>query len=141
MTAKGFRKLLTKPDIFLRDYIKKHKDTKEKLKIYVGKLIDINVPFHQYYYGLFLVLNKGSFFYTAEKPLKKAISLKSKAVYYYELGVFLKRKKQWWQVADAMDKAIELKPTADIKWHLAYAEALEKMNRFEKASTVLEKFA
>ncbi len=141
MTKKGIYKLVTKPHIFLKDYMKKNKEAKRKLKIYVEKVIDINIPFHSYYYGLFLVLNKGKFFHLAEKSLKRAIGLKAKAIYHYQLGVILKRKNQWWQIVDSISKAIEMNPSADIKWHLAYAEALEKMNRFEEASFVLEKFA
>jgi CDP-glycerol glycerophosphotransferase len=141
MTKKGFYKLLTKPHLFIRDYAKKNRDLKEKIKIYVEKIIDKNIPFPQYYYLLYLVFNKAEFFYMAEKALKRAIALKAKPIYYYNLGVLLKRKGQWWQIVEAFDKAIKIKPTADMEWHLAYAEALEKMNRFEEASTVLEKFA
>jgi len=119
----------------------KFKIKKEKIKVYVEKLIDINIPCHRYFYALFLLFDKLDFRAMSEKVLYKAISLKSKAIYHYRLGILLKRKKEWEQVVETLGKAIEMNPSADIEWHLAYAEALEKMNRFEEASVVLEKFA
>ncbi len=141
MTKKGLFKLITKPHIFLKDYMKKNRETKHKFKFYIEKIIGLNIPFPQYYYALFLILNKAKLFFLAEKALRQAISHKAKPIYYYRLGLILKRKNQWWQIIEAFEKAIKLKPTAHIDWYISYSEALEKMNRFEKVIEVLEKFA
>jgi len=140
MTIKGIYKLVSTPDLFLRDYIKKNPSSKKRFKLYGERFININLPIHQYYYLLFLFLNKGSFFYLAEESLKKAISLKAKAIYYYKLGILLKRKKQWWQIVEAFSKAIEIsRKEADSSWYREYALALSQMNRDDEAKKAWEK--
>jgi len=141
MTKKGLYKLATRPHIFLKDYAKKNKILKLKLKSYTKKAIEVELPFHSYYYNLYLKLNDSKSFALAEDALKKAILLKPDADYYYKLAVLLKRKGQWWQIVEAYEKALELNPLAEKKWHIEYAFALEKMNRFDEVCKVLEPFS
>ena len=137
MTRAGLKKLVTKPHIFVSDYMQK-KFNKEKLKHLVLKSIDMNIPIHQFYYLLFQELKKQNHTYQATEALKKAITLKPNAVIYHcELGSLLKSKKQWWQAVEAFEQAYTLE-NLNMKYSLEYSYTLEKMNLFEKVCEVLK---
>lgn len=137
MTTKGIYKLLKQPHIFLKDYGKK-RFTKEKLKEFVIKAIDLDVPFHQYYYFIYKELKKEKYFSKAETVLHKAIAIEPKADYYYELSELTSRKGQWWQACDVLEKAIVLNSRDNINWYRKYLKALQNMKNFEKAIIVFE---
>ena len=82
------------------------------------------------YYDLYIKLNKENSFELAEKALTRAIELQEKALYYYDLAILLRRKGQWWQVLNNLEKALVLNMNAPIHWTWKYLEALEKMNHF-----------
>jgi len=136
MTIKGIYKLAKHPHVFVKDYVKK-RFTKEELKEYVSKAIDLDIPSHKYYYFIYKELKKEGYFSRAEVALRKAIEMKPKANYYYELSELLKRKFLWWQVVDALKVAIELsKANVEKKWYFSYVLALENMNFLEEAIIV-----
>ena len=137
MTKAGLKKLVTKPHIFIRDYTKKNKKIKKQVKIYAEKAIDLNVPFHSYYYDLYKKFNETKAFPLAEKSILRAIELKEKTEYYHILINLLKRKNQWWQIIEVYEKALAFDSNMDIKYYLEYVYTLEKMNRFEKICEVL----
>jgi len=141
MTKAGLQKLVTKPHIFIRDYTKKNKKIKKQVKLYAEKAIDLNIPFHRYYYDLYKKFNESKAFPLAEKSLQRAIDLKEKIEYYHLLIKLLKRKNQWWQIVEVYEKALKFDNTIELKYYLEYAYALEKMNRFEKICEVLKPFA
>jgi len=139
MTVKGIYKLLKQPHVFLKDYAKK-RFTKDELKEYVSKAIDLDIPSHKYYYFIYKELKKDGYFSRAEVALRKAIEIKPKANYYYELSELLKRKFLWWQVVESLKKAIELsEPNIDKTWYFSYMLALENMNFLEEAIMVYNK--
>jgi len=139
MTIKGIYKLAKQPHIFAKDYLKK-RFNKDELKIYVAKAIDIDIPSDRYYYFIYKELNKEKYFSRAEVALRKAILIKPKSQYYYELSELLKRKFLWWQVVDTLKVAIELsEPNVKKEWYFSYVLALENMNFLDEASLVLNK--
>jgi len=137
MTIKGIYKLVKQPNVFAKDYVKK-RFSKDELKEYVSKAIDLDIPSHQYYYFIFKELKKEGYFSRAEVALRKAIGIKPKANYYYELSELLYKKAQWWEISSVLEKAMELNSVTDIKWYRKYIEALRNMKNFEKAITVFE---
>jgi len=139
MTIKGIYKLVKQPNVFAKDYVKK-RFSKDELKEYVSKAIDLDIPSHQYYYFIFKELKKEGYFSRAEVALRKAIGIKPKANYYYELSELLKRKFLWWQVVDSLKIAIELaEPDVEQKWYFSYVLALEKMNFLDEAIDIYNK--
>jgi len=139
MTIKGIYKLAKHPHVFVKDYVKK-RFTKEELKEYVSKAIDLDIPSHKYYYFIYKELKKEGYFSRAEQALRKAIYIKPKAEYYYALAVLLKTKWQWWQIVEALEKAIDIaEPKVKKEWYFFYVLALEKMNSLEEASKILYK--
>ena len=139
MTVKGIYKLLKQPHVFVKDYVKK-RFTRDELKEYVSKAIDLDIPSHKYYYFIYKELKKDGYFSRAEVALRKAIEIKPKANYYYELSELLKRKFLWWQVVESLKKAIELsEPNIDKTWYFSYMLALENMNFLEEAIMVYNK--
>ncbi len=138
MTVKGLYKLVKQPHIFAKDYAKK-RFSKDELKEYVSKAIEMYIPLHQYYYFIFKELKKEGYFSRAEVALQKAIEIKPKADYYCELSELLYKKALWWQICDILEKAIELNPNVDIKWYRKYILALRNMKKLEKAIEVFEK--
>ena len=136
MTLKGVLKLVSQPNRFLKDYAKKNY-TKEQLKSYGKKALLLEVPSHLYYYNLFKTLKENNHTLHAEIAIKKAISKKKKPLYYHELALILRKRNQWWQVLDAYEKAFELSSNSPKDWVYKYAEALDKMRRYEKAIEVL----
>jgi CDP-glycerol glycerophosphotransferase len=140
MTKAGLQKLVTKPHIFISDYLQK-KFTKEDLKNIVLKSLDMNIPIHQFYYLLFKELKKQKHTYQASEALKKAISVNpNKIEYYLALGSLLKSKKQWWQAVEAFEEAAKL-GNLNKKYSLEYCTTLESMNRFEKVCEILKPFS
>jgi CDP-glycerol glycerophosphotransferase len=138
MTPKGLFKLLKQPHVFAKDYAKK-RFTKDELKEYVIKAIDIDVPSDRYYYFIYKELKKEGYFSRAEVALRKAIEVKPKADYYCELSDLLYKKAQWWQICDILEKAIELNSQIEIKWYRKYIMALRNMKKFEEAIEVFDK--
>ena len=138
MTIKGIYKLIKQPHVFVKDYAKK-RFSKDELKEYVSKAIDMDIPLHQYYYFIFKELKKEGYFSRAEVALRKAIEINPNANYYCELSELLYKKAQWWQICDVLEKAIELNYNVDIKWYRKYIMALRNMKKFEKAIEVFEK--
>jgi len=140
MTTKGLKKLVKQPHVFAIDYAKKH-FTKDELKEYVSKAIELKVSSHNYYHFIFKELKKEKYFSRAEVALRKAIFIQpKKAIYHYELSELLKRKFLWWQVADALKIAIELSsPNVKKEWYVSYVVALENMNFLEEAIVIYNK--
>lgn len=106
MTGKGLVKLITKPHTFTKDYLKK-KLSKEQLKEYIKKAIDLDVPSDIYYYFIFKELKKNKEILLAEEAIKKAIQKKEKVIYYHELVLLLKKKTQWKKLDDVLNSAIK----------------------------------
>ena len=139
MTIKGIYKLVKQPQVFAKDYVKK-RFSKDELKEYVSKAIDLDIPSHQYYYFIFKELKKEKYFSRAEVALRKAIGIKPKANYYYELSELLKRKFLWWQVVDSLKIAIKLaEPNVEQKWYFSYVLSLERMNFLDEAIDLYNK--
>jgi CDP-glycerol glycerophosphotransferase len=138
MTIKGLSKLLSNPYIFFKDYIKKNKKIKKNIRNYTESMIQFDTRFSIYYYFIYKRLIKEKLFFLAEKSLLKAIDRSEKAIYYYHFANLLKRKNQWWLIVDSYKKAIEKESSFHLKWYIEYADALEKMGRFEAIFTLLK---
>jgi len=138
MTIKGIYKLVKQPHVFAKDYVKK-RFSKDELKEYVSKAIDLDIPIHQYYYFIFKELKKDGYLSRAEVALQKAIEIKPESNYYCELSDLVYKKMIWWQVSDILEKAISLNPQVDIKYYKRYIESLRNMKNLKKAVKVFEK--
>jgi len=135
MTIKGIFKLVKEPKKFIKDYAKKH-FSKDELKEYIIRAIDLDIPIHQYYYLIFKELKKEKYFSRAEVALRRAIEINPQANYYCELSNILYNKAQWWQVCDILEKALELDSQIGIEYYRKYIKALINMRRFKQAIKV-----
>jgi glycosyltransferase involved in cell wall biosynthesis/tetratricopeptide (TPR) repeat protein len=92
------------------------------------------------YYDLFVKLKREKKIDLAKEALSRAILLRPKSYYYYELALIFRGDGQWWQSIDNFKKALELESTPKLSWRLAYIESLEKMNRFSKVIEIFREF-
>jgi CDP-glycerol glycerophosphotransferase len=132
--AKKTKKILENPTLYFIDYLNKHPKLKKTLEEHSN-----TIPLAKYHYKLYTHYKKMDFKVKAEDALRSAIQLKKEPIYFYELGMRLKQKKQWWQAVDAFENAIELSDNVPSSWYKEYALVLTEMNRHNEASLAWEK--